>query len=197
MECGVSREAMVCASFFAESFRRIVWRLIIPAGGDLLLILSVRIKPPEYPPEETAPIQFPQRVSNVRGLALLVTKLNEQQHADTRLTLTFSQRGNRDRIVLVTKFLHPDVTLKSLELHGPSHLLASGRNYLLSVTLSTRRVLCNLSVDQTEYVWKYLKERDIPMVSSQIEFALITVIAYSPLVVGRHIMWTKIDPIIK
>ncbi|PRP81083.1 putative oxidoreductase, aryl-alcohol dehydrogenase like protein [Planoprotostelium fungivorum] len=153
-------------------------------------------------------------------------------------------------------WMYPDVTLKSLEgsiirtklgridiyqLHGPSHFgfwpKLSTLCEALCLAYQTGSVggigVCNLSVDQTEYVWKYLKERDVPMVSSQIEFSLvrmdpllsghirwchernITVIAYSPLAVGRltgkyssinpprgnrnfgHIMWSKIDPIIK
>ncbi|KAH7049456.1 NADP-dependent oxidoreductase domain-containing protein [Macrophomina phaseolina] len=63
--------------------------------------------------------------------------------------------------------------------------------------------VCNLNFEQVKYVWSYLKKRNIPLVSSQVEFSLVrqdawrsglienchklgvAVIAYSPLAVGR------------
>jgi pyridoxine 4-dehydrogenase len=103
---------------------------------------------------------------------------------------------------------YPDIVLESFngslercklgnidiyQLHGPSHwgywpklqticdalcrVYKTGKCQAIGV--------CNLSIDQTKYVWEYLKKEGVPMVSSQIEFSLVRM---DPLTSG-HIKW--------
>lgn len=103
---------------------------------------------------------------------------------------------------------YPDVVLDSLkgslercklgnidiyQLHGPSHWGFWPKLDTICEALckayetgSVKGIgVCNLSVDQTKYVWEYLQKRKVPMVSSQIEFSLVR---KDPLVSG-HIKW--------
>ncbi|KAF2202545.1 Aldo/keto reductase, partial [Delitschia confertaspora ATCC 74209] len=121
---------------------------------------------------------------------------------------------------------YPDIVLDSMngsldrsqmgsidiyQLHGPSYwgfwpkldTLCEGLARAYETGKCKSIGTCNLGFEQVEYVYTYLKKRNIPLVSNQVEFSLvrqdpwstgliekcaklgIATIAYSPLAVGR------------
>jgi aryl-alcohol dehydrogenase-like predicted oxidoreductase len=76
-----------------------------------------------------------------------------------------------------TKLGHIDI----YQLHAPSHLGIWPRLETICIALAEAYKtgyikaigVCNLSVDQTKYVYEELKKRDVPLVSNQVEFSLL------------------------